>query len=80
MERLKGPGLPILGPTKFYQIFQQSVLRQGVPLYLRVIGGKSGVSGRTRLLPGTPAHALVVLHNALPTGQTQMRDACQYLA
>jgi hypothetical protein len=40
------------------------VLRQGVPK----IGGKSGVSGRIRLLPGTLAHALVVLHNALLTG------------
>jgi hypothetical protein len=39
-------------------------LRQGVPN----LGAESGVSGRTRLLPGTLAHALVVLHNALPTG------------
>ena len=30
--------------------------------------GKSGVSGRKRLLPGTLAHTLVVLHNALPAG------------
>ena len=39
-------------------------LRQGVPN----LGAVSGVSGRTRLLPSTPAHALAVLHNTLPTG------------
>ena len=39
-------------------------LRQDVPN----LGAESGVSGRTRLLPGTLAHALVVFHNALPTG------------
>ena len=39
-------------------------LRQGAPN----LGAKSGVSGRTRLLPGTLAHVLVVLHNTLPTG------------
>jgi hypothetical protein len=32
------------------------------------------VSGRTRLLPGTLAHALVVLHNALPTGHETPHD------
>ena len=31
-------------------------------------GAESGVSGRTRLLPGTLTHALAVLHNALRTG------------
>ena len=35
-------------------------LRRGVPN----IEGKTGVSGGTRLLPGTLAHAVVVLHNA----------------
>jgi hypothetical protein len=39
-------------------------LRQGVPN----LGAESGVSVRTRLLPGTLAHALVVIHNALPPG------------
>jgi hypothetical protein len=37
-------------------------------VYLIKRGGKSGVSGRTRLLLGTLAHALVVLHNTLPAG------------
>ena len=32
------------------------------------MGAESGVSGRTRLLPGTLAHALVVPHNALSAG------------
>jgi hypothetical protein len=35
---------------------------------------KSGVSGRTRLLPGTLAHALVVLRNALRTGHETSHD------
>ena len=43
---------------------EETNLRQGVCN----LGAESGVSGRTRLLPGTLAHALVVLHNALPTG------------
>ena len=52
------------------QCFLLLFLRQGVPN----IGDKSGVSGRTRLLPGTLAHALVVLHNALPTGHETSHD------
>jgi hypothetical protein len=47
-----------------YASFHYTILRQGVPK----VGGKSGVSGHTRLLPGTLAHTLVLLHNALPTG------------
>ena len=35
---------------------------------------ESGVSGRTRLLPDTLAHALVVLHNTSPTGHETSHD------
>jgi hypothetical protein len=58
-----------------YEITRKGPCRQaagGWHYFLRQdvanMGGKSGVSGRTRLLPGTLAHALVVLQNALPTG------------
>ena len=44
-------------------------LRQGVPN----LGAESGVSGRTRLLPGTLARALV-LHTTLPTGHETSHD------
>ena len=46
------------------------ILRQAVPN----LGAESGVSGRTRLLPGTLAHVLVVLHNTLPTGHETPHD------
>ena len=49
-------------------------LRQGVCN----LGAESGVSGRTRLLPRTLAHALVVLHNALPTGHETPNDECTH--
>ena len=41
-------------------------LRQGVPN----VGAESGVSGRARVLPGTLAHALVLVvpHSSLPAG------------
>jgi hypothetical protein len=44
--------------------FILTLLRQSV----HNLGAESGVSGRTRLLPGTLAHALEVVHNAWPPG------------
>jgi hypothetical protein len=55
-------------------VFAKANLRQGVTKYIIIIGGKSGVSGRTRLLPGTLAHALVVLNNTFPTGQETFHE------
>jgi hypothetical protein len=54
----------------FVWIKRHTNLRQGVPN----LGAVSGVSGRTQLLPSTPAHALVLLHNTLPTGHETSYD------
>ena len=50
--------------------FMGDLLRHGAPN----LGAESGVSGRTRLLPGTLVHALVVLHNILLAGHEISHD------
>ena len=57
-----------LGITPFF------LLRQGVGHFW----AESGVSGHARLLPDTLAHAIVVLHNALPTGHKTSHDGRTY--
>ena len=49
-------------------ILEQGVANLGVNL------GLHRCSGRTRLLPGTLAHALVALRNASPTGHETSHD------
>jgi hypothetical protein len=39
---------------------------------------QSGISVRTRVLPGTLAHTLVVLHNTLPAGHKTYHDGWTY--
>ena len=58
------------GNSRGKSMFFVVVFKKDVPN----IGGKSGVSGRTWLLPGTLAYALVVLHNTLPTGHETSHD------
>ena len=52
---------PFLWENSFSQKIEEITLGQGVPN----LAAESGVSGRTRLLLGTLAHALVVLHSWL---------------
>jgi hypothetical protein len=46
------------------------IVRQGVPKQ----GAESGVSGCTRVLPGTLVRALVMLHTTLFTGHDTFHD------
>jgi hypothetical protein len=50
------------------------VFKKGVPN----LGAESGVSDRTRLLPRTLTHVLVVLHNTLPTGHETSHNGCTH--
>jgi hypothetical protein len=56
-------------PRTYFAAAKNTIL-----VHVRNLATEPGVSGRTLLLPGTFAHALVVLHNTLPAGHETFHD------